>query len=94
MSIDIPAFDVGESYLALFQGGPFDGQAETRISVEGGYEKEIDVYAAVDGQETHLVYTAVAAKKVGNSVHVTYSLDATDSDPIDDPEDRRGGVYL
>ncbi|KQQ08788.1 hypothetical protein [Rathayibacter sp. Leaf296] len=91
MSNDIRELAEGESYLAFFQGGPFDGQTETRVSTDGGYEKEVDVYAAVDGQETHLVYTAVAATEVGESVHVTFTLDAPDSDPIDDHEDRGGG---
>ncbi|PPG50436.1 MULTISPECIES: oligoribonuclease [unclassified Rathayibacter] len=91
MSNDIRALADGESYLAFFQGGPFDGQTENRVSTDGGYEKEVDVYAAVDGQETHLVYNAVSAKEVGESVHVTYSIDTPDSDPIEDPEDRGGG---
>ena len=54
-------------------------------------DADVDVYAAVDGQETHLVYTSVSAKEVGESVHVTYALDAPDSDPVEDPEDRGGG---
>lgn len=91
MSNDIRELPEGETYLALFQGGPFDGQTDTRVSTDGGYEKEVDVYAAIDGQETHLVYTAVAAKEVGESVHVTYTIDSSDSDPIEDPEDRGGG---
>ncbi|NQX16809.1 oligoribonuclease [Rathayibacter sp. VKM Ac-2857] len=91
MSNDIRELSEGESYLAFFQGGPFDGQTETRVSTEGGYEKSVDVYAAVDGQETHLVYTSVSAKEVGESVHVTYALDTPDSDPVEDPEDRGGG---
>lgn len=93
MSNDIRELSAGESYLAFFHGGPFEGQTENRVNTGGGYEKEIDVYAAVDGQETHLVYTAVAAKEVGEVVHVTYSLDTPDSDPIEDPEDRGGGFH-
>lgn len=92
MTEDIRTLAEGDTYLVIYSGGPFDGQTESRVSTAGGYDSDIDAYAAVDGVETRLSYTAVAAKQIGETVHVTYALDAADSDPIEDADDRSGGL--
>ncbi|NQX28395.1 oligoribonuclease [Microbacteriaceae bacterium VKM Ac-2854] len=92
MTDDIRTIADGDSYLVIYSGGPFDGQTETRVSTDGGYDELIDAYAAVDGVETKLGYRAVSAKQVGDIAHVTYVLDRGDSDPIEDADDRSGGL--
>lgn len=80
----------GDTYLVIYTGGPFDGQTETRTATSDGYDSRIAAYAAVDGQETEIAYTAVSSKDFDGTLHVSYAVDVADSDPIDDPEDRGG----
>lgn len=82
----------GETYTALYEGGPFDGQTEQRPSIEGEYEDVVEQIAAVDTKEIIDVYRAVSSSVVGDDVHVTYRWDQQASQTAPTPEDRDGGV--
>ena len=83
-----PTLAHGDEYIAIYQGGPNDGQIDTRISTDGGFDTEITVLTAVGGKETLTDYTLVDFTEVGGKYHVNYAYDAKDSEPFDDPEDR------
>ncbi len=85
-----PTLSEGDEYIAIYQGGPNDGQTDHRISTDGGVDDQITVLAAVDGKETLIDYNRAAVTEVGGSYHVTYVYDAKDSEPVEDPEDRAG----
>lgn len=82
----------GETYTAVYVGGPFDGQTEERPSVDGDYEEVVSQIAAVDTKEMIDVYRAVDSRVVGDDVHVTYAWDRRTSEAAPTPEDRDGGV--
>jgi len=83
-----PTVAEGSEYVVFFDGGPSDGSTDTRISTDGSYDEQITDFVLIDGMETGIVYMATEAKMVGEQLQVHYSLDAADSDPVDDPEDR------
>ncbi|HEY0260603.1 MAG TPA: oligoribonuclease [Lacisediminihabitans sp.] len=83
-----PTITRGDEYIVIFQGGPNDGQTDTRISTDGGFDAEITVLTAVDGKETLIDYTRASVAEVGGQYHVTYVYDPKDSEPIEAPEDR------
>ncbi|WP_066515407.1 hypothetical protein [Curtobacterium ammoniigenes] len=85
----------GDDYIALYHGGPFDGTTETRTATAAGWDTEVTAYAGVEGLETGFRYVATGAKQVLDQVHVDYTLDAKDSDPVDDLQDRgdRSGEF-
>jgi hypothetical protein len=83
-----PTLSRGDEYIVFYAGGPFDGTDDRRISTDGSWDDELTVIAAVDGKETQLVYGSPVAKRVGAQVQVTYTWDPTDSEQVEDPEDR------
>ena len=83
-----PTLAHGDEYIVIYQGGPNDGQIDTRISTDGGFDSEITVLTAVGGKETLTDYLLVDFSEVGGQYHVNYAFDAKDSEPFDDPEDR------
>ncbi len=83
-----PAIAHGDEYIAIYSGGPNDGQIDTRIATESAFDDEITVITAVDGKETLTDYTKQSFVEVGGQYHVTYVYDPKDSEPVDDPEDR------
>ncbi|PRY70066.1 hypothetical protein B0I08_101190 [Glaciihabitans tibetensis] len=88
MTNNTPQLAHGDEYIVFYQGGPYDGQNDTRISTDGTWDTELTVLAAVDGHETQQVYTVVKAVEVGDKVQVTYSWDAPESDALEDPNER------
>jgi hypothetical protein len=88
MTNNTPQLAHGDEYIVFYQGGPYDGQNDTRISTDGTWDTELTVLAAVDGHETQQVYTVLKAVEVGDTVQVTYSWDAPDSDALEDPNER------
>jgi hypothetical protein len=88
MTDNAPQLAHGDEYIVIYEGGPYDGQTDTRISTDGSWDTSVTVLAAVDGNETQQVYTAVTANKVGDTVQVTYTWDAPDSDETTAPEER------
>ena len=83
-----PTLAHGDEYIVVYQGGPNDGQIDTRISTDGGFDTEITVLTAVGGKETLTDYNLVDFTEVGGKYHVNYAFDRKDSEPFDDPEDR------
>ena len=88
MSDSAPQVARGDEYIVFYSGGPYDGQNDRRISMDGTWESEITVIAAVDGKETQLVYISPVAREVGDQVQVTYTWDQADSDPLEALEER------
>jgi hypothetical protein len=88
MSDQKPTLSHGAEYIVIFEGGPNDGQTDTRISTDGGWDDELTVITAVDGKETLINYTAGAWREVGEQYQVSYGYDPRDSEPVEDPEDR------
>ncbi len=86
-STEFPLTD-GQEYVAFFHDGPFDGQTERRVIVDGTWEREVTMIAGQEGTETRLVYQATGARKVGSEVYVDYRWDQRDSDELTDPEER------
>jgi len=80
MTDETPTLSHGDQYLALYTGGPNDGQSDTRISTDGSWDEELTVLTLVSGKETMENYRATAWKKVGEQVHVTYTWDDADSE--------------
>ncbi|MES2092369.1 MAG: oligoribonuclease [Actinomycetota bacterium] len=83
-----PTLAHGDEYIVIYRGGPNDGQIDTRISTDGGFDTEITVLTAVGGKETLTDYNLVDFAEVGGKYHVNYDFDAKDSEPFDAPEDR------
>lgn len=90
MSNDIPSLKHGDKYIVIFSGGPNDGRTDSRISTDGGWDDELTVLTAVDGKEAMIDYNATSWKEVGGEYHVTYTYDPSDSEQVEDPEDRGG----
>ena len=82
----------GETYTAIFEGGPFDGQTEDRPNIDGAFEEVVEQLAAVDTKEMIDVYRAVKNTVVGENVQVTYRWDQQASQNAPAAEDRDGGV--
>lgn len=88
MSESAPHVARGAEYIVFYQGGPYDGRDDRRISTDGTWETELTVIAAVEGKETQLVYGSPVAREVGDQVQVTYLWDQADSDPIEALDER------
>lgn len=78
----------GDEYIVFYQGGPFDGSTDRRISTDGSWDDELTVLAAVDGKETQLVYGSPTARRLGDQVQVVYTWDQADSEPLEDLDER------
>lgn len=80
MTEETPKLNHGDQYVVLYQGGPNDGQSETRISTDGGWDEELTVLTLVSGKETMEKYGATSWTRVGDAVHVTYTWDDAESE--------------
>ncbi len=78
----------GDTYVVFYTGGPYDGRTDSRISTDGTWDEELTVLAAVNGKETQLVYVSPVAKRFGDEIHVTYTWDRRDSDPLEALDER------
>ena len=83
-----PTLARGAEYIVIYSGGPSDGQTDRRISRDGSWDDEITVLAAEGGNETMINYDAGSWREVGGVYHVTYIFDESDSEEVEDPEDR------
>lgn len=84
MTDQTPKLNHGDQYVVLYKGGPNDGQSDTRISTDGGWDDEVTVLTLVSGKETMENYAASSWTTVGDSVHVTYTWDDADSEHGDE----------
>lgn len=83
-----PTLAHGDEYIVIYSGGPSDGQTDRRISTDGSWDDELTVLAAEAGNETLINYNATSWREVGGVYHVTYSYDASESEEVEDPEER------
>ena len=89
MSETTPTLAHGDEYIVFFVGGPYNGQNDTRIATESGWDDYVTLIAAdAVGSETQLRYESPVAKQVGDKVHVTYTWDQADSEPLEDLDER------
>ncbi|MCU1569691.1 MAG: hypothetical protein JWR33_432 [Naasia sp.] len=71
-------------YVVRFVDGPFEGRVEHRVLRGGTPEPEISELGSVGGQERLYWYVAGESRHVGDVLHVSYSFDKRDSDPVED----------
>lgn len=83
-----PTLAHGAEYIVIYSGGPSDGQTDRRISTDGSWDDELTVLAAEAGNETLINYNATSWREVGGVYHVTYSYDASESEEVEDPDER------
>jgi hypothetical protein len=88
MTDEAPTIAHGDEYIVIFSGGPNDGQTDRRIATESGWDDEIIVNGLEAAAAAEFAYTATTAKKVGDSVHVTYVWNPKDADDLEDVGDR------
>lgn len=88
MTDSTPQLAHGDEYIVFYEGGPYDGRNDTRISTDGTWDTEVTVVADIDDVGTQQVYKVVKAHQVGDSVQVTYAWDAPDSDGYTAVEER------
>jgi hypothetical protein len=84
-----PHLSRGDQYIVFYKGGPYDGSSDKRISTNGSWDESVTVLVSLDGKETQVVYANPIAHAVGSQVQVTYSWDVADSEPLEDPDERR-----
>jgi hypothetical protein len=70
-------------YITEFLDGPLAGQTLGREYIDGDYEKELDMYVAVEGVPAEQRYIAESTREVGGTLFVKYRWDAKDSDSIE-----------
>jgi hypothetical protein len=78
----------GDQYIVFYAGGPYDGQTDTRVSTDGGFDAEVTVLVALDGKETQVVYGEPVAKTIGDQVQVHYTFLPAAGEDIEDPDER------
>lgn len=83
-----PTLAHGDEYIVIFSGGPNDGQTDRRIATASGWDSEIIVNGLESTAAAEFAYTASSAKRVGDSVHVTYVWDPKDADDLEATEER------
>lgn len=70
-------------YIVEFVDGPLEGQTDTRVLVHGEHDKRISMVAAVDSMESLFWYDELDSREVQGTLHVRYTFDSSDSDPIE-----------
>ncbi len=90
MNSETPAIKRGDEYITIFAGGPNDGHTGTRISTDGTWDDELTVLTAVDGKETMIDYNFASWRELGGKYYVTYTYDESESEPVEDAQDRGG----
>ncbi|MCU1404649.1 MAG: oligoribonuclease [Glaciihabitans sp.] len=89
MTNNTPKLTHGDEYIVFYEGGPYDGQNDIRISTDGSWDTEVTVIADTDGNvDAQQVYTVVSARELNDKVQVTYRWDAKDGDGYQAPEER------
>jgi hypothetical protein len=84
-----PQLSRGDEYVVFYKGGPYDGSTDRRISTDGSWDESVTVLVSLDGKETQVVYANPVAHMVGDQAQVTYTWDVADSEPLEDPDERR-----
>jgi hypothetical protein len=72
-----------QEYVTEFLDGPLEGQTLGRPYIDGEYEKELEMYVAVEGLPAEQRYVAESTRNVGDTLFVSYRWDQKDSDSIE-----------
>ncbi|MCW4384740.1 oligoribonuclease [Salinibacterium sp. SYSU T00001] len=80
-----PTIAKGDEYVAIFSGGPSDGQTDRRISTDGTWDDSLTVLASELGNEAMISYEASSWREVGGTYHVTYTFNPGESEEVEDP---------
>ncbi len=75
--------NAGEFYTAEFVDGPLKGESDTRVLIRGQFDQRVSVIAAIDGLESTFWYNATDSRHINGELHVHYSFDIPDSDPVE-----------
>jgi hypothetical protein len=78
----------GDQYIVFYADGPYNGQTDVRVSTDGSFDDEVTVLVALDGKETQVAYGNPVAKQIGDQVQVHYTFVPSDSEDIQDPDER------
>ena len=77
-------------YIVDYVDGPLAGESDRRVLIRGKFDDRIGAVAAVEGLESLFWYVAGETREIQGELHVNYSFDAPDSDPVEaDPDDER-----
>jgi hypothetical protein len=79
-------------YIVRYLDGPLVGQIDQRLLIDGKYENSFSVIALVEGMESYFKYKAVDTRQLNGELHVRYSFDAEDSDPVQGDDDLGNGL--
>lgn len=74
-------------YVAEFIDGPLEGQIDTRVLVRGHHAPRISMLAAVEGLESVFWYDEFDKRDVEGQLHVRYTFDASESDPVESKDE-------
>ncbi len=80
---DMSTAESSKTYVTEFVDGPLQGTTENRSYIEGDYERELDMYVAVEGLPSQLHYVAQSTRQIGDTLFVSYRFDSADSDSIE-----------
>ena len=69
-------------YVAEFVDGPFAGRVEHRVLTDGRHQDEISEIADFGGQDRLFFYVAGETREIEGVLHVKYTEDRRDSDPV------------
>ena len=85
----------GDEYIAIFHDGPFDGTTDTRTATTDALDDEVTVFADVEGLPTAFTYRKTGAKQVLDQISVDFTFVPSESDPVDDLQERgdRSGAF-
>jgi hypothetical protein len=76
------------AYVVEYVDGPLAGEVERRVLIGGKYDQRLGAVAAVEGLESLFWYVAGETREIQGELHVSYSFDAPDSDPVESiPDD-------
>lgn len=76
-----------EEYVVEYADGPLVGEIDRRVLIAGRFDDRIGAVAAVDGLESTFWYKAGESREIQGELHVKYSFDAPDSDPVEAERD-------
>jgi hypothetical protein len=77
-------------YIVDYVDGPLAGESDRRVLIRGKFDDRIGAVAAVEGLESLFWYVAGETREIQGELHVNYTFDAPDSDPVEaDPDDER-----
>jgi hypothetical protein len=74
---------VSEEYVVEYVDGPLAGETDRRVLIGGRYDDRLGAVAAVEGLESLFWYNAGESREIQGELHVQYTFDAPDSDPVE-----------